>query len=326
MTPPTGPAGAPRPDAVRAGIWLALATAVVSGFAVYLNATAVRAVGDPILFTTLKNGVAAVILVAIAVAVTASRPAVAPTRPLDARAILGLLVIGVIGGGLPFALFFTGLAEASAPSAALIHKTMVVWVAVLAVVLLRERIGMLQIAAIGVLAAAQLLIQPADGLRMGSAEAMIMLATGLWTIEVIVVRRLVQSVPVRVAAAARMGIGLVVLLVILGATGGLAGIGSINGEGWAWIVGTGVLLSAYVGTWYAALSRAPAVAVTAVLTLGAPITAGLQLIGDGKVPEPGAAVGYGAILAAGLAVAWLGLRRSGRLGETGRLPLEGRTA
>jgi drug/metabolite transporter (DMT)-like permease len=320
MTPPTGPAGAPRPATVRAGIWLALATAVVSGLAVYLNATAVRAVGDPILFTTLKNGVAAVILVAIAVAAIGSRPAVAPTRRLDGRAILGLLAIGLIGGGLPFALFFTGLAEASAPSAALIHKTMVVWVALLAVVLLRERIGMLQVAAIGVLAAAQLLVQPADGLRIGSAEAMIMVATGLWTIEVIVVRRLLQSVPVRLAAAARMGIGLVVLLVILGVTGGLAGIGSIGAEGWAWIVGTGVLLSAYVGTWYAALT------VTAVLTLGAPITAALQLVGDGRVPDPGAAIGYGAILAAGLAVAWFGLRRGARLAGPERLPLEGRPA
>jgi len=307
MTVPTGRAGDVQPGTVRTGIWLALATAVVSGVAVYLNATAVRAVGDPILFTTLKNGVAAIILVAIATAAVSVRPTrAAPWRP-DRRAIGGLVLIGIIGGGLPFALFFTGLAQASAPSAALIHKTMVVWVALLAVAFLGERIGALQLAAIGVLGAAQLLIQPADGLQLGSAEAMIAVATGLWTLEVVVVRRLVQGVPVRLAAAARMGIGLVVLVGIGLVTGGLSGMGSISGEGWAWILATGLLLTAYVGTWYAALKRAPAVTVTAVLTLAAPITAVLQL-------------------AAGLLVAWLGLRRAGARAEGRPAPLEGRAA
>jgi drug/metabolite transporter (DMT)-like permease len=325
MTVPTGPAGDAKPGTVRTGIWLALATAMVSGLAVYLNATAVRAVGDPILFTTLKNGVAAVILVAIAAALS-SRTATDPAWRPDRRAIGGLILIGIIGGGLPFALFFTGLAQASAPSAALIHKTMIVWVALLAVAFLGERIGALQLAAIGVLAAAQLLIQPADGLQFGSAEAMILLATGLWTLEVVVVRRLVQGVPVRVAAASRMGVGLVVLVTIGFVTGGFAGIGSISAEGWAWIVATGVLLTAYVGTWYAALKRAPAVTVTAVLTLAAPITAALQLAGTGTVPGPTAALGYGAILAAGLLVAWLGLRRARPDGRPGPVPFEGRPA
>jgi drug/metabolite transporter (DMT)-like permease len=326
MTVPTGPAGDATPGTVRTGIWLALATALVSGLAVYLNATAVRAVGDPILFTTLKNGVAAAILVAIAVTAVSSRPATAARWRPNRRTVGGLVLIGIIGGGLPFALFFTGLAQASAPSAALIHKTMVVWVALLAVAFLGERIGALQLAAIGVLAAAQLLIQPADGLQFGSAEAMIVLATGFWTLEVLVVRRLVQGVPVRVAAASRMGIGLVVLVAIGFVTGGLAGIGSISAEGWAWIAVTGGLLTAYVGTWYAALKRAPAVTVTAVLTLAAPITAALQLAGTGTVPGPAAALGYGAILAAGLLVAWLGLRRARPQGRPGAVPLEGRPA
>jgi drug/metabolite transporter (DMT)-like permease len=326
MTVPTGPAGDAQPGTVRTGIWLALATAVVSGLAVYLNATAVRAVGDPILFTTLKNGVAALVLVAIAAGSLSARQATAaPWRP-SRRAIGGLLLIGVIGGGLPFALFFTGLAQASAPSAALIHKSMVVWVALLAVAFLGERVGALQLAAIGVLGAAQLLVQPADGLQLGSAEGMIAVATGLWTLEVVVVRRLVQGVPVRLAAAARMGIGLVVLVGIGFVTGGLGGIGSIGAEGWAWIVATGILLTAYVGTWYAALKRAPAVTVTAVLTLAAPITAGLQLAGGGAVPGTAAALGYGAILAAGMLVAWLGLRRAGSLDEGRRPSLEGRPA
>ena len=47
----------------------------------------------------------------------------------------------MIGGSVPFVLFFEGLARAEATQAAFIQKTLVVWVALLAVPLLRERFG-----------------------------------------------------------------------------------------------------------------------------------------------------------------------------------------
>ena len=76
----------------------------------------------------------------------------------------------------------------------------------------------------------------------------------------------------------------------------------------AWIGGTGVLLAAYVATWYGALRHAPASAVAAVLTLGAPITASLQLVADGELPGVGPLAGYAGTLLAGLAIAWLATR------------------
>ena len=288
------------------GIALAGVTALVSGFSVFVNASAVRAFTDPVLFTTLKNGVAAVILVAIALAVVDRAPA--RLRRLDPRSVAGLAAIGVIGGGIPFVLFFTGLANASAPAAALIHKTLFLWVALLAAVLLRERLGGLQIGALAVLVVAQMLILPADGLAWTTGEWMIAAATGMWAVEVIVAKRLLRDVPSPIAAAARMGIGLVLLVGYVAVSGGLAGAGSLGTEQWAWVLVTGGLLSAYVATWYAALRRAPASAVTAILTLGAPITAALQLVANGQVPAPAALAGHVAMLAAGLAIAWLALR------------------
>ena len=296
-----------RHRGVGIGLGLAGLTALVSGFSVFLNATAVRSVGDPVLFTTLKNGVAAIVLVAVAAALV-PRPGRA-LRALDRRSVAGLLALGVVGGSIPFVLFFTGLASASAPAAAVIHKTMFAWVAILAVVLLREQLGMLQVGALGVLLVSQLLVQPPDGLAWTSGETMIAIATGMWAVEVVVARRLLAGVPSHLAAASRMGIGLVLLVAYLSATGGLAGIGALGGEQWAWVLGTGLLLSAYVATWYAALSRAPATAVTAVLTLAAPLTASLQLIANGAVPAPGAAAGYALTLIAGLVVAWMAVRR-----------------
>jgi drug/metabolite transporter (DMT)-like permease len=273
---------------------------------VFVNASAVRAFGDPVLFTTLKNGVAAIVLVAMAAAVVDRAPM--RIRRLDPRSLAGLVLLGVIGGSIPFVLFFTGLANASAPAAALIHKTLFLWVALLAVVLLRERLGALQIGALAVLVVAQLMILPADGLALTSGEWMIAAATGMWAVEVVVAKRLLARVPSPIAGAARMGIGLVLLLGYVAVTGGLAGVGALGAEQWAWVIVTGGLLSAYVASWYAALRRAPASAVTAILTLGAPITAALQLAANGQVPSPTAIAGYGGVMVAGLVIAWLTLR------------------
>jgi uncharacterized membrane protein len=105
-----------------------------------------------------------------------------------------------------------------------------------------------------------------------------------------------------------MGIGLLLLVGFLGATGGLAVVGSLNLVQWAWVLLTGTLLTAYVASWYAALQRAPASAVTAILTLGAPVTAALQLVAAGQVPTPSAAAGYGIGLVAAVAVAAVAFR------------------
>ena len=88
--------------------------------------------------------------------------------------------------------------------------------------------------------------------------------------------------------------------------------GSLAPAQWGWVLVTGGLLSGYVATWYAALQRAPATAVTAVLTLGAPLTAGLQLVGNGQAPAPGVAIGYGLCLLGACAIGWLALRGDSR--------------
>lgn len=289
-------------DARVLGLALAGVTAVVSGISIFLNATAVRAFGDPVLFTTMKNAVAAVVLLVVAFGTTRGPMRSAPSS------WIGLVALGVVGGSVPFILFFSGLAEATAPAAAVIHKTLFAWVAVLAVIFLRERIGAWQVAALAVLLGSQFLIQTPVGVAWGSGETMIAIATGMWAIEVVVAKRVLRGTRSSVAAAARMGIGLVVLVGFLAMTDGLAGVTSLRADQWAWVLGTGLLLSTYVASWYAALQRAPATAVTAVLTLGAPLTALLQLVSAGAVPAPGVALGYAAGLAAAIALAWIALQ------------------
>ena len=137
------------------GIALALAAALVSGVSIYVNGRAVRHFADATVYTTAKNLVAGVLLVALAV-VAGSPGATAPRAERPTRGQwLALFSIGVVGGSVPFVLFFEGLARAEATQAAFIQKTLVIWVALLAVPLLLERFGWPHLLAVCLLVAGQ---------------------------------------------------------------------------------------------------------------------------------------------------------------------------
>ena len=300
------------------GIALAFTTALVSGVAVYVNGHAVKHFGDATVYTTAKNAVAGVLLLALALVVVGSpeRDAAAPrTRPGTPRQWLALVAVAVVGGSVPFVLFFEGLARAEATQAAFIHKTLVVWVALLAVPLLRERLARPHVAAIALLILGQAWIAGDAGtIAFGTGEAMILAATLLWAVEVIVVKRLVVSLAPRTLAAARMGLGTVVLVAWVAVTGKLDALTGLDGEQWQWVVLTGLLLAGYVATWYGALARAQAVDVTAVLVFGAVVTAALSGAFDGAAVD---AVGVTLIAAGSLLAAITALRRPARQAVTG---------
>jgi drug/metabolite transporter (DMT)-like permease len=299
---------------VRAvGIALAFVTATVSGVAVYLNGHAVKQFGDATVYTTAKNAVAGALLLVLATAALSStgRGEGAPRRlPSSTRQWLALLAVAVVGGSVPFVLFFEGLARAEATQAAFIHKTLVVWVAVLAVPLLRERLGPPHALAIALLVAGQAWVAGEAGtLVFGAGEAMILAATLLWAVEVVVVKRLLAVLAPRTLAAARMGFGTLVLgawVLVSGKGGALL---ALTAAQWQWALLTGLLLTAYVATWYAALARAQAVDVTAVLVFGAVVTAGIAAAVDGA---PVNVAGTALVTAGAVLVAALALRRPGR--------------
>lgn len=287
------------------GIALAAVAAGVSGVAVFLNGYGVRAAPDPTVYTTAKNLVAAVVLAVIAVpAVAALVTRRAPAKPAGTGRprMLGLLAIGVVGGSVPFVLFFEGLARASSTHAAFLHKTLVVWVALLAVALLREVIRPIHVAAIALLVTGQVALDGGlAGFEFGAGEALILGATLLWAVEVILVKRLLGDVRPATLSAARMAIGSVLLLAWLGVTGRLATLAGLDAVVWGWALLTGCILAGYVATWYAALALAPAVDVTAVLVLAAPVTAGIAAVVNGQLPGVTATVG-GLLIVGGAAV------------------------
>ena len=303
MSRPTalGSRPATLPGARRWGIVLAIGAALVSGLAIYLNAFAVKQLPDAAVYTTLKNAVAAIVLIVLALGLGAARD----IRLIDRRSWPAVLAVGVIGGSVPFILFFTGLAQASAPGAAFIQKTLFIWVGVLAVPFLGERLGIASLVAFAALVVGQALVLPPDGIRWGTGETLILAATVMWAVETILVKRLLASIPSQVMAALRMGVGLIVLGGYLAVSGKLAILTGLAQDQWAWVLLTGLILAAYVGTWFAALQRAPASLVTSVLVLGAVVTGMISTVSKGAAPSPTVVAGYVLIVAAAaLVVAW----------------------
>ena len=200
---------------------------------------------------------------------------------------------------------------ASAPSAAFIHKTMFLWVALMAGPFLGERLGWAPIAALGVLLLGQVLTSRRPVSHGAPARRSSPPATRLWAIEVVLARRLlVADVPAPVLGAARLGIGMVVLLAYLAVSGRLPILVGLTATQLAWGLATGALLAGYTATWLGALRRADASVVASVLVLGAPVTAALSAAANGTVPAPTVVLGQGTIAIAVLALLILA-RRSG---------------
>ena len=288
------------------GIALALVTALVSGISIWVNGHAVEHFHDATVYTTAKNAVAGALLLLFAL--SSRRPVTTPAaRRLTRGQWLGLGGVAVIGGSVPFVLFFEGLSRAEATQAAFIQKTLVVWVALLAVPLLRERFRPPHALAIVLLIGGQAwLAGHAGRVVFGTGEAMILAATLLWSGEVILVKRLVAGLPPRTLAAARMGLGTVLLVAWVVLSGKWGQLAALDAQQWRWIVLTGLLLTAYVATWFAALARAQAIDVTAVLVFGAVVTALLSGAADGT---PVSAVGTILVTAGTAVVAAIALRR-----------------
>ncbi len=311
---------APRDSKERrrvSGVALASVTALVSGISVFVNSYGVRAGAAPDVYTTAKNLVAVAVLSLVAVigwrvrsrgvaSAVANFVTTAPEAhdvPTTRRWVewIGLLYVGVVGGGLAFVLFFNGLAQSEPAPAAFWRDTLVLWVAVLAVLFVRERLRWWNAAAIVLLFSGEIVVSGGVGqLVANRGEVDVLASSVLWALEVIVARRLLRTRAPATLAVVRMGLGALTLIVYLAASGSLGQLGALNADQWHWALWTGALLSVYVATWMSALARARAVDVTSVLASSALITWLLQLVA-GTTTVSGNAIGL-VLIGAGAAL------------------------
>lgn len=289
----------------RRGLALAAATAVISGIAIWVNSSGVAAYGDATAYTTAKNAASALVIAAVFLAARRSRgaDAVSLTRPSGPLQRWGLAYVAILGGAVPFLLFFAGLASTASTQAAFVHKTLIVWVALLAVPLLKERLTPWHGAAIALLVLGQLGLAGAVSVAPDAGIVMIGAATLMWSVEVIATKRLLVGITPWTVSLVRMGGGSLALLAWAAATGALDDVLPSTASQWGWVALTGALLAGYVLTWHQALWRAPAVDVTAMLVLGAVVTALLAGAFDGA--PLAAKAPWLALLAAGGLLVWL---------------------
>ncbi len=292
-TRPTRLGGVTGRPAYLAGVALAAATAAVSGVSVLVNARGVATFSSSAVYTTAKNLVAAVVLVGIVLAaggrraragdVVTTAPAPGPSRPRQRLLRLaGLAYVGVVGGGVAFLLFFSGLAATTAVPAAFLHDSLVVWVALVAWPFLGERLSTANLAAVVLLVVGQAALSGGVGHLVGRGQALVLAATVLWAGEVVVAKALLATVRPAVLGVVRMGVGGAVLVADLAVTGKLGTLVGMSGRQAVWALVTGTLLAVYVATWFAALSRARALDVTSVLVASALVTAVLDAVVDGS--------------------------------------------
>ncbi len=251
---------------MKSGVRLALVTALISGVAVFFNRFAVKAVGDPLVFTTVKNlGVGMLMVWWLA-------GKKIKWNKISKKDWVKLLMIGVIGGSLPFYLFFKGLFLAESAKAALLHKTLIFWVALWAVPALKEKISLKQLGALGLIFGSNFVIGGLGQWQWGVGEWMILGATILWAIENVIAKITLKKVQADVVVGARMILGSVLLLLATMTTGKINLIFKLSLMKWGMILGTVGLLFLYVMSWYRALELAPVTMVATVLSLGAVVT------------------------------------------------------
>lgn len=253
---------------LKVGLYFALITALISGVANFLNKNALAVVKDSFVFTTAKNILVALVLTGLVLTPSIWRQ----MKSLKRRDWLLLSAIGVIGGSLPFVLFFKGLSITSAVQASFIHKTLFIWVTLLAMPLLKEKLTRWQGLALMMLLAGNLLLGGFGAWHFGWGEILVFLATLLWACEYIIAKKALQNISARLVAWARMFFGAIILIIWLTISGKIGTLVSLNNFQWSWIALMSLLLLGYVGFWYAALKRHPVSVVASILVLASPVT------------------------------------------------------
>lgn len=269
---------------------------VISGVSVYINKFAVGAIQPPLVFTATKNAMVGVLLVGMLLASGKWKK----VASLSSHQVIKLIGVGVIGGALPFYLFFSGLAQISAVNAQLINKSLVLWVALLAIPWLKEKVNLWQVGAIGMLYSANLIVGGFGGFEFSAGELMVLGATLLWAVEHVMAKKVLASVDPDLVTGARMGLGSLLLLVAAQVRypGAVLGVFSMSGTQWMWMLMTAAMLTWYVMSWYRALKYAPATLVVTVLVGATVVTNLLSAVQTGA--WSGEMLGQAVMIAVGI--------------------------
>jgi drug/metabolite transporter (DMT)-like permease len=257
--------------------WLAFLAAVLSGLSVFVNSFGVKGF-DATAYTLLKNFFAA-FLILLALLFFGSARELLPSLQKHWRKFA---VIALVGGGIPFVLFFQGLAISGGVKGSFIYRMLFAFSAVQAVAFLKEKPGKLALLGGAIALFGNFVLIGNQALSFGLGEFLVLAATLLWSFEWVYTKPLLEEVKPEIAAFYRLFLGCFVILGVISATSGVKPIVAITSEQLLWSGVTGVMLFAFTTTWYKGLKENSVTTATALLTLGGPITTALNFVFLGK--------------------------------------------
>jgi len=266
---------------VGPGVLLVLATAFISGLSTFVNAYAVKGINSDA-FVTVRNVVVAAAFVPIAL--FAARSLRAPKlRGVDwAR----LVLIGLVGGAVPFLLFFYGLqlatAAGGAATASFGYRTLFLWATVFGIVFLHEKFHWRVALGATLLLAGSLLMLSLTSPIWTNGTAYVMAATILWATEYTISKRTLKELPSATVVLGRMGFGAVFLVGYLSLTTQWSKVAAFTGAQWEWVGISAALLGAFVACFYPGLKRVDLGVATSALVLGFPVTWVLAVLIQGS--------------------------------------------
>ena len=276
----------------RAGAAAAVLAAAISGLAVFSNGLGVRLFPDATLYTTLKNAVVGVLVLAPVALLPRARRELGR---LDGRRWAWLGALALVGGSVPYVLFFEGLRQTTPATGAVLNHLQFVVVALLAVPLLRERVTPPMWLGLVALLGGTVLGTNVGALRWNTGAGLVLASTALFGAGFVLARRLLRDLSVSTVMVAKMTAGSAVLLAYSGATGRLAAVAHLTGLQWRFVLMNGAVLLAFTATTLLAIRLAQVTTVMAIGMAAPAVTLLLQA-------AAGRAVGLASADEAGLAL------------------------
>ncbi len=262
---------------VKNGILLAFATAIISGISIFINSFAVKGF-DSTIFTFSKNIVVALFLFCVILGVNQLNE----LKKLNKKEWGQLALIGFIGGSIPFVLFFKGLQMTTGQTAGFIHKSLFIFVTIIAIIFLKEKLTKwLFLGCTLLLVGNYFMIKP--DFVFSTGHLFIIGAVLLWAVENVYSKKVLKSNKMNgnIVAFGRMFFGSIFILGYIFATDKQGLISSMNIAQWQWVGLTSGLLFLYVLTYYNSLKYIEVSTAASILAIGAPITTVLALIFNG---------------------------------------------
>ena len=262
------------------GTILALLTAVISGVSIPLNKIFVVNL-DPLVFTSIRS----LIIGAVFLVITRFR-----REHIDKKInIKYLALIAIIGGAFAFLLFFDGLKLTTSGRAAFLHKTMPLYIIVLAFLFLKEKITKKYLYYILLMLIGTAAIYYSDiasdplWFNPSLGDLLIMGATFLWAIENILAKKVMIKESNFIVSFVRMFFGGVILLSIVLVLGKIEILMNLNSQQLINIGISTLVLFGYVLFWYWSLKFIN-VSKASIILLLSPVVS--FLIGASFLSEP----------------------------------------